>query len=172
YFKAFGICLTKHHNPIYLDNHSLATAKYKYKIQSAIYNLQFTSTNTLWLPQIRNTKYKNAKMLNIVSSALRIAAVPRAAFSTATMAAASRGSVPQFQHAQKSVLQRAVGLGYRAGGVRPQISTGVVGTAEQLRSMKVRASVKKLCDGCKSVRRKGYVYIICSKNPKHKQRQG
>lgn len=38
--------------------------------------------------------------------------------------------------------------------------------------MKVRSSVKKLCDGCKSVRRKGgkYVYIICNKNPKHKQR--
>jgi large subunit ribosomal protein L36 len=38
--------------------------------------------------------------------------------------------------------------------------------------MKVRSSVKKLCDGCKSVRRKKgrYVYIICSKNPKHKQR--
>lgn len=38
--------------------------------------------------------------------------------------------------------------------------------------MKVRSSVKKLCDGCKSVRRKSgkYVYIICSKNPKHKQR--
>ena len=36
----------------------------------------------------------------------------------------------------------------------------------------MRSSVKKLCDGCKSVRRKGgkYVYIICSKNPKHKQR--
>ncbi|KAF2084421.1 hypothetical protein K490DRAFT_59572 [Saccharata proteae CBS 121410] len=44
----------------------------------------------------------------------------------------------------------------------------------QVRGMKVRSSVKKLCDGCKSVRRKGgkYVYIICSKNPKHKQRQG
>ncbi|KAH7406037.1 ribosomal protein L36-domain-containing protein [Phaeosphaeria sp. MPI-PUGE-AT-0046c] len=42
------------------------------------------------------------------------------------------------------------------------------------RGMKVRSSVKKLCDGCKSVRRKKgrYVYIICSKNPKHKQRQG
>jgi large subunit ribosomal protein L36 len=42
----------------------------------------------------------------------------------------------------------------------------------QVRGMKVRSSVKKLCDGCKSVRRKGgkYVYIICSKNPKHKQR--
>ncbi|SMQ50047.1 unnamed protein product [Zymoseptoria tritici ST99CH_3D1] len=46
--------------------------------------------------------------------------------------------------------------------------------AHQIRGMKVRSSVKKLCDGCKSVRRKGgkYVYIICSKNPKHKQRQG
>ncbi|KAF1934197.1 uncharacterized protein M421DRAFT_415246 [Didymella exigua CBS 183.55] len=45
---------------------------------------------------------------------------------------------------------------------------------QQIRGMKVRSSVKKLCDGCKSVRRKKgrYVYIICSKNPKHKQRQG
>ena len=45
-------------------------------------------------------------------------------------------------------------------------------TRQQIRGMKVRSSVKKLCDGCKSVRRKGgkYVYIICSKNPKHKQR--
>lgn len=43
---------------------------------------------------------------------------------------------------------------------------------QQVRGMKVRSSVKKLCDGCMSVRRKGgkYVYIICSKNPKHKQR--
>ncbi|KAF2876864.1 ribosomal protein L36-domain-containing protein [Massariosphaeria phaeospora] len=45
-------------------------------------------------------------------------------------------------------------------------------TQTQTRGMKVRSSVKKLCDGCKSVRRKKgkYVYIICSKNPKHKQR--
>ncbi|KAI5858381.1 ribosomal protein L36-domain-containing protein [Tricharina praecox] len=42
----------------------------------------------------------------------------------------------------------------------------------QLRGMKVRSSVKKLCDGCMSVRRKNRVYIICSKNQKHKQRQG
>ncbi|EME89085.1 uncharacterized protein MYCFIDRAFT_19430, partial [Pseudocercospora fijiensis CIRAD86] len=43
---------------------------------------------------------------------------------------------------------------------------------QQIRGMKVRSSVKKLCEGCKSVRRKKgkYVYIICSKNPKHKQR--
>ncbi|MFH1392139.1 MAG: 50S ribosomal protein L36 [bacterium] len=37
--------------------------------------------------------------------------------------------------------------------------------------MKVRSSVKKICQKCKIVRRKGRVYIICS-NPKHKQRQG
>jgi large subunit ribosomal protein L36 len=37
--------------------------------------------------------------------------------------------------------------------------------------MKVRASVKKICDKCKIVRRKGAVRVICV-NPKHKQRQG
>ncbi|KAL4243402.1 Ribosomal protein [Abortiporus biennis] len=40
------------------------------------------------------------------------------------------------------------------------------------RGMKVRSSVKVMCDGCSVVRRKGRVYIICSKNPRHKQRQG
>ncbi|MEX0877943.1 MAG: 50S ribosomal protein L36 [Candidatus Spechtbacterales bacterium] len=38
--------------------------------------------------------------------------------------------------------------------------------------MKVRASVKKICNQCKVVRRKGRVYVICKTNPKHKQRQG
>ena len=37
--------------------------------------------------------------------------------------------------------------------------------------MKVRASVKKMCDKCKIIRRNGKVYVICA-NPKHKQRQG
>ena len=36
--------------------------------------------------------------------------------------------------------------------------------------MKVRPSVKKICDKCKVVRRKGVVRIICA-NPRHKQRQ-
>lgn len=35
--------------------------------------------------------------------------------------------------------------------------------------MKVRSSVKKFCDGCSVVRRKGRLYVICSKDPKHKQ---
>lgn len=35
----------------------------------------------------------------------------------------------------------------------------------------VRSSVKKMCDGCKVVRRKKkYIYVVCSKNQKHKQR--
>lgn len=40
------------------------------------------------------------------------------------------------------------------------------------RTMKVRASVKRMCDNCKVVKRKGVVRVICKKNPKHKQRQG
>ena len=37
--------------------------------------------------------------------------------------------------------------------------------------MKVRPSVKKMCDKCNIVKRQGVVRIICE-NPKHKQRQG
>jgi large subunit ribosomal protein L36 len=37
--------------------------------------------------------------------------------------------------------------------------------------MKVRPSVKKICDKCKIVRRRGVVRVICA-NPRHKQRQG
>ncbi|TAK76688.1 MAG: 50S ribosomal protein L36 [Gammaproteobacteria bacterium] len=37
--------------------------------------------------------------------------------------------------------------------------------------MKVRASVKKICRHCKTVRRKGIVWVICSE-ARHKQRQG
>ncbi len=37
--------------------------------------------------------------------------------------------------------------------------------------MKVRASVKKICDKCKIIRRHGVVRVICE-NSKHKQRQG
>ena len=37
--------------------------------------------------------------------------------------------------------------------------------------MKVRPSVKKMCDKCKVVRRKGVVRVICE-DQRHKQRQG
>ncbi len=37
--------------------------------------------------------------------------------------------------------------------------------------MKVAVSIKKICNKCKMVKRKGRLYIICS-NVKHKQKQG
>ena len=37
--------------------------------------------------------------------------------------------------------------------------------------MKVRPSVKKMCEKCKINRRIGRVMVICE-NPKHKQKQG
>nr|YP_010904327.1 ribosomal protein L36 [Catenella fusiformis]WCH57578.1 ribosomal protein L36 [Catenella fusiformis] len=37
--------------------------------------------------------------------------------------------------------------------------------------MKVRSSVKKICEKCRIIRRHRRIIIICE-NPKHKQRQG
>ena len=42
----------------------------------------------------------------------------------------------------------------------------------QDRPMKVRSSVKPICEHCKVIRRAGVIRIICKKNPRHKQRQG
>ncbi|MEI7810410.1 MAG: 50S ribosomal protein L36 [bacterium] len=36
--------------------------------------------------------------------------------------------------------------------------------------MKIKASVKKICDKCKMVKRQRHLRVICS-NPKHKQKQ-
>nr|YP_001023735.1 ribosomal protein L36 [Angiopteris evecta]YP_009117797.1 ribosomal protein L36 [Angiopteris angustifolia]YP_009973884.1 ribosomal protein L36 [Danaea sellowiana]YP_009992464.1 ribosomal protein L36 [Angiopteris yunnanensis]YP_010576377.1 ribosomal protein L36 [Angiopteris fokiensis]A2T367.1 RecName: Full=Large ribosomal subunit protein bL36c; AltName: Full=50S ribosomal protein L36, chloroplastic [Angiopteris evecta]ABG79634.1 ribosomal protein L36 [Angiopteris evecta]AJE71340.1 ribosomal len=37
--------------------------------------------------------------------------------------------------------------------------------------MKIRASVRKICEKCRLIRRRRRIMIICL-NPKHKQRQG
>ena len=37
--------------------------------------------------------------------------------------------------------------------------------------MKVRSSVKKICEKCKVIKREGVVRVICD-TAKHKQRQG
>lgn len=53
--------------------------------------------------------------------------------------------------------------------------TGKAGFASEVLKgeilMKVRASVKPICDKCKIIKRKGSIRVICE-NPKHKQRQG
>ena len=38
-------------------------------------------------------------------------------------------------------------------------------------NVKVRSSVKPICEKCKIIKRKGRIRVICE-NPKHKQRQG
>lgn len=44
-------------------------------------------------------------------------------------------------------------------------------TIKEVRIMKVRPSVKPICEKCKVIRRRGKVMVICE-NPKHKQKQG
>jgi large subunit ribosomal protein L36 len=39
-------------------------------------------------------------------------------------------------------------------------------------TVKVRTSVKPICEHCKIVKRNGVTRVICKRNPKHKQRQG
>jgi large subunit ribosomal protein L36 len=60
--------------------------------------------------------------------------------------------------------------GIQVTGLVPRSEANFVG--EAIGSMKVRASVKRVCEQCKIVRRKGRVYVICASNPRHKQRQG
>jgi large subunit ribosomal protein L36 len=51
----------------------------------------------------------------------------------------------------------------------PAIGEAAVGS--NATTMKVRASVKKICMSCKIIRRYGRLRVIC-KTAKHKQRQG
>nr|YP_010629853.1 ribosomal protein L36 [Begonia rossmanniae]WBN96842.1 ribosomal protein L36 [Begonia rossmanniae] len=37
--------------------------------------------------------------------------------------------------------------------------------------MKIRASIRKICEKCRLIRRRKRILVICS-NPRHKQRQG
>lgn len=42
---------------------------------------------------------------------------------------------------------------------------------KELFKMKVRPSVKPICEKCRIIKRKGSIRVICE-NPKHKQKQG
>ena len=41
-----------------------------------------------------------------------------------------------------------------------------------LRTYKVKTSLKLMCPGCRFVKRKGKLRVVCSVKPRHKQRQG
>jgi large subunit ribosomal protein L36 len=66
-----------------------------------------------------------------------------------------------------AVIDKAI----RADALRAQLNRLQMSTTERNRTMKVRPSVKKMCDKCKVIRRHGRVLVICE-NPRHKQRQG
>ncbi len=53
----------------------------------------------------------------------------------------------------------------------PGLRGGHLGIVQEVINMKVRPSVKPMCEKCKIIKRKGKVMVICE-NPKHKQRQG
>ena len=64
-----------------------------------------------------------------------------------------------------------VWLRARVGGPAPK-AWGARSLGRSAVEMKVRPSVKKICEKCKIIRREGKVRVICEVNPKHKQVQG
>ncbi|MBR2426956.1 MAG: 50S ribosomal protein L36 [Lentisphaeria bacterium] len=38
--------------------------------------------------------------------------------------------------------------------------------------MKVSSSIKRRCESCQIIRRKGVIRVVCKRNPRHKQKQG
>ena len=59
--------------------------------------------------------------------------------------------------------QRAVSPGERSNNFR--------NLKGKVLEMKVKPSVKRICEKCKIIKRHGKIMVICE-NPKHKQRQG
>ena len=47
----------------------------------------------------------------------------------------------------------------------------MVGVDRKRQTVKVKPSVKKICNKCRVIRRHGRVMVICD-DPRHKQRQG
>ncbi|GAA6021046.1 hypothetical protein JCM11491_005978 [Sporobolomyces phaffii] len=56
--------------------------------------------------------------------------------------------------------------------VAPDAEKKQLDAADPKRGMKVRSSIKKYCEGCSIVKRQGTLFVLCSRDPKHKQRQG
>jgi large subunit ribosomal protein L36 len=51
-------------------------------------------------------------------------------------------------------------------------SHGEIRVKKEEKIMKVRSSVKPICDKCRVIKRDGKVMVICPKSAKHKQTQG
>jgi large subunit ribosomal protein L36 len=71
----------------------------------------------------------------------------------------------------KPIEDRLAETGIRAAGACPPASVGSLLRQSMKGIMKVRPSVKPMCEKCKIIRRHGAVLVICQ-NKRHKQRQG
>ncbi|KAK1825619.1 ribosomal protein L36-domain-containing protein [Podospora conica] len=89
----------------------------------------------------------------------------------------------QIRHLSQSALTTRRHTCLHSACCRPRVAVAVkafevVQQQQQTRGMKVHSSIRKRCEHCMIVRRKankrkvGYRYVICSANPRHKQRQG
>ncbi|KAK0716667.1 ribosomal protein L36-domain-containing protein [Apiosordaria backusii] len=128
---------------------------------------------------------RSMRTLSLSSSttaALRTVARPKTSPSVATRfqtRALSSQSHGLFCSCCRPRLSKIVGQTTQTAPTTNGAAVKAVGVAvQQTRGMKVHSSVKKRCEHCKVVRRKagkrhrGYIYIICPANPRHKQRQG
>lgn len=76
----------------------------------------------------------------------------------------------------RALLARACGGALPVASTRPAVAAAQA-VQQQARGMKLRSAITKRCEHCKVVRRKrgkrhrGWLYVICSANPRHKQRQ-
>ncbi|KUI55755.1 50S ribosomal protein L36 [Cytospora mali] len=122
---------------------------------------------------------RNSSSLSGLANSLRTLSLNAASRPTTTTTTAATAAVVRTQTQTQTrtlstvIIPRCVSA--RGAFLRPAAVTAV---RQQTRGMKVHSSIKKRCEHCKIVRRKkgkrgnGYRYVICSSNPRHKQRQG
>ena len=127
----------------------------------------------LYLHRIVRAPHTIYLPVRMLSAALRVLSrqplckVAVAAPAQARFCSSSSSAVLKAAVSPKSLTASTASTRYAAPAAH--VSAAAKSLEQQQRGMKVRSSVKKFCDGCSVVRRKGRLYVICSKDPKHKQ---
>lgn len=88
-----------------------------------------------------------------------------AVFGSETVASGRRHGTPCGSHRNRPILRDST------FAPAPPFPLQSGGAAVRDPAMKVRASVRRVCEKCKIVRRRGVVFVVCA-DPRHKQRQG
>lgn len=76
------------------------------------------------------------------------------------------------KYTRQHFLESAIEEKCTAGTYRKVLRYILFYTQYAKKKMKVRSSLKKICRFCRIVKRKKGIYVVCSSNPRHKQRQG